>query len=115
MKRAMIILFLFIILIGVSFYIFFVKGKKVSNDKLLKIRNQITGVVVSTMESSKYISDYNLQFVNDTTVSISIYTTSIYNVFASKTPHINIPLDEKVKNLIIVGKTIERDNLLSDK
>ncbi|MCY7290708.1 MAG: hypothetical protein LH615_00850 [Ferruginibacter sp.] len=111
----MVILFLLIVFIGASYFIAFVKGKRVINGKLLKVRNQKTGVVLSTMESSKYISDYDLQVVNDSTASISVYTTSIYNLFANKVSEISITLDDRVKKLIVVGKVIERDSLLSDR
>ncbi|RFM26912.1 hypothetical protein [Deminuibacter soli] len=85
-----------------------------SNDKLLKIRNQKNGIVVSTMESSKYISGYKLEQINDTIVGVDIYTTSIYNVFSDKISVIDIILDKDVKIIMVAGNMMQRNKLASD-
>ena len=108
MKKSMIILFTSLIIIGGFYFFFFVDKKKVINYKLLKIENNINGISVSTMESSKYISSYKLKNINDSSVSIDIYTTSIYNFFANKNSKIEIIIDEKKKILLIAGMSINR-------
>jgi hypothetical protein len=114
-KKAMIILFTFIVIVGISYFFLFVKAEVVVNDKLLSVRNQTNGILVSTMESSKYLGSYNVKRINDSTAGISIYTTSLFNVFARKITGFNIALDKKVKNIVIAGKMMERDNLVFDK
>lgn len=104
-----------VLVISIAYYFTLVKSKMVTDEFFLKVRSQKNGtVLISTMESMKYISDYAIEPVDETTVNVNVYTTTIYNLFSGKATEINISLDEKIKYLIIAGKTIKRDSLIAN-
>ena len=106
MKKVGILLSLLTIILILSYFFLFVIRKKVSNPNLLEIQSYKSKLVISTRESAKYICCYKLDSLNDSQLNISVYTTSVYNIFASKTPTIEIPVNEKFNNVIVAGKTV---------
>ncbi|MEO5890622.1 MAG: hypothetical protein ABIQ31_10235 [Ferruginibacter sp.] len=111
MKRIIIALVLIVV---VAYYFILGRSKLVTDENLVKVHAQKENVVISTMESAKYINSFEIQPVNENTVDIAIYTTSIYNIFSSKKAMVNITLDERIKYIIVAGKTIRKDTLVAN-
>ena len=106
MKKVRISLSFLTIILILSYFFLFVIRKKVSNPNLLEIQSYKSKLVISTRESAKYICCYKLDSLNDSQLNVSVYTTSVYNIFANKTPTIEVPVDEKCNNIIVAGKII---------
>ena len=102
----------FILLIALVFYYsVFVREKKVINSKFLKVVDNGQTLQINTTESSKYIKNYLVKDINDTTVQIDVFTTTIYNPLATRKSEINIDLDKKIKTIKIAEREIKRDSL----
>lgn len=99
---------LLVTLLG-SYYIIFVKGRKVTNYHFIKFINSgDSALIIQTMESFKYISSVRKKIINDSSVELNIYATTAYNIFAKKNFQIKIPLQKKIKYLVFGDEIINR-------
>ncbi|MEO8109657.1 MAG: hypothetical protein ABI594_06495 [Ginsengibacter sp.] len=114
MKKAVYFLLALVFVLSFSYYIIFIKDEKVTDTNLINLeRNGNDSLTIGTAESFKYIDKVGSHQINDTTVSLSVYTTTVYNIFAKKTSSINIQIGKKIKYIIFENKIITRASLPS--
>jgi hypothetical protein len=108
MKKVVIVLSSVLVIMSLFYYSTFMRAKKVIDPRLIKVKNNKDGISVSTMESAKYITRLDAVQLSDTIVVVTVYTTSIYNLFSKKTPEVNISLNDRIAEVIIAGEKIKR-------
>jgi hypothetical protein len=113
-KKTLYFFLALVFVLSFSYYIIFIKAEKVTDINLINFkRNGNDSLTIQTAESFKYINKIDSHQVNDTTESISVYTTTIYNLFAKKKSNVNIQIEEKFKNIIFENKIIKRSSIPS--